>query len=326
MVILRLDKAEQKTLAYTYSIQAGFSLRHFLSETSKTKIINHLLVLVIALLGFSQKKYDLEEMTVFQRVVVEVTTPIQNTLFEMRQSFNQFTESYVRIVNTGKENAHLKAQITRLEADLFMMEEMRRENERLKQLLNYSSEMEYDKLLARVIGWDSTNQFKVLRISRGEKDGVQMMSPVITHKGLVGYVYRLGKNFSDVLTILDPNNRVDAVIDRTRTHGIVEGIFNEKCQLKYINKDEQIAVGDKLISAGVGGLYPKGIKIGIITSIDRETSDMTLSVEVKPSVEFNKLEEVIILTPKSPKAALLFPSDSQLSSPDETITLLSQTK
>lgn len=273
------------------------------SESSKVKIINNLFVLVLAVYGLSQKRFDLEEMTLFQRLVVEVVAPVQKGLTQSRLELDNLVNNYVRIVNTSKENEFLRQKIERLESDLFQMEEIRRENFRLKQMLNYSEDIGQEKILAQVIGWDSANQFKVLRLNRGSNDGIKLMSPVITHLGLVGYIYRIGANYADVLTILDPNNRVDALSERTRTHGIVEGVFNYRCALKYVSRTEPIEVGDKLMTAGVGGIYPKGIKVGMITDIDRETSGMTLGVEITPSVDFRKLEEVIVILPRAPVTA-----------------------
>lgn len=269
------------------------------SESSKVKIVNNLFVLVLAIYGLSQKRFDLEEMTLFQRLVVEVVAPVQKGLTQSRLELDNLVNNYVRIVNTSKENEFLRQKIERLESDLFQMEEIRRENFRLKQMLNYSEDIGQEKILAQVIGWDSANQFKVLRLNRGSNDGIKLMSPVITHLGLVGYIYRIGANYADVLTILDPNNRVDALSERTRTHGIVEGVFNYRCALKYVSRTEPIEVGDKLMTAGVGGIYPKGIKVGMITDIDRETSGMTLGVEITPSVDFRKLEEVIVILPRA---------------------------
>jgi rod shape-determining protein MreC len=195
------------------------------------------------------------------------------------------------------ENNVLKKQISRLESDLTTMEEVRKENLRLKRLLSYSDEMSHQRVMAQVVGWDSANEFKVIRLNKGKKDGIKVMAPVITDHGLVGYVYRVTDNYADVLTILDQNNRVDVMIERTRTHGIVEGVFNFKCALKYIMRNETVEVGDKLITAGVGGIYPKGIKVGMITDIKKENFGMTLSIEVIPSVDFDKLEEVLVLIP-----------------------------
>ncbi len=268
-----------------------------IQESSKTKIVNNLIVAILAVYGISQKKFNWSEPTLFHVVVTEIISPVQEGLSNSKRSLSSLWDNYLMIVNTSKENFVLKKQISRLENDLTTTEEIRKENLRLKQLLNFSEGISPQRVLAQVVGWDSANEFKVIRLNRGTKDGLKVMSPVITDQGLVGYVYRVTENYSDVLTILDQNNRVDVVVERTRTHGIVEGVFNFKCALKYIMRNEPVEVGDKLITAGVGGIYPKGIKVGMITDISKENFGMTLSVEVVPSVDFDKLEEVLVLIP-----------------------------
>lgn len=268
-----------------------------INESSKTKIVNNILVAFLALYGISQKRFNLEEPSLFHQIVSEVISPVQEGLASSKKNLSSLWENYLLIVNTSKENSILKKQISRLESDLTNMEEMRKENLRLKKLLNYTDEMTHQKIMAQVVGWDSANEFKVIRLNKGTKHGIKVMSPVITDHGLVGYVYRATDNYADVLTILDQNNRVDSVIERTRSHGIVEGVYNFKCALKYIMRNESVEVGDKLITAGVGGIYPKGIKVGMITNISKENFGMTLSIEVVPTVEFDKLEEVIVLVP-----------------------------
>ncbi len=259
---------------------------------------------MLAIYGISQKKFNLDEPTLFHQLVSEVISPVQASLASSKQSLSSLWENYLLIVNTSKENSVLKKQISRLESDIFTMEEVRKENLRLKRLLNYSEEIGNQRILAQVVAWDSANEFKVIRLNKGTKQGIKVMSPVITDNGLVGYVYRATENYADVLTILDQNNRVDVVVERTRTHGIVEGVYNFKCALKYIMRNEAVEVGDKLITAGVGGIYPKGIKVGMITEISKENFGMTLSIEVVPSVDFDKLEEVIVLIPiEAPKVS-----------------------
>jgi len=276
-----------------------------INETSKAKIVNNLIVAVLAIYGISQKKFTLEEPTLFQRVVMEVISPMQKGISDSHKSLSSLWENYISIVDTSKDNVMLKKKISRLESDLFGMEEIRQENLRLKRLLNYSTEVSEQRVLAQVVGWDSANEFKVIRLNKGKADGIMVMSPVITDQGLVGYIYRVTENYSDVLTILDQNNRVDVLVERTRTHGIVEGVHNFKCALKYVMRNELIEVGDKLITAGVGGVYPKGIKVGMITNIEKENTGMTLAVEVAPSVDFDKLEEVLVINPQySVQAAL----------------------
>jgi rod shape-determining protein MreC len=266
-----------------------------IQESSKTKIVNNLIVGVLALYGISKKQFNLSEPTLFHQIVAEVISPVQEGLSDSKKSLSSLWENYLLIVNTSKENNILKKQISRLESDLTTMEEIRKENLRLKRLLSFTDEQPYQKVMAQVIGWDSANEFKVIRLNKGSRQGIKTMSPVVTDQGLVGYVYRVTENYADVLTILDQNNRVDIVVERTRTHGIVEGVFNFKCALKYITRNESVEVGDKLITAGVGGIYPKGLKVGMITGITKENFGMTLSIEVVPSVDFDKLEEVLVL-------------------------------
>lgn len=268
-----------------------------IQESSKTKIVNNLIVGVLAIYGISQKQFNLSEPSLFHQIVTEVISPVQEGLASSKKNLSSLWDNYLSIVDTSKENTVLKKQISRLESDLTFMEEMRKENLRLKRLLNFSDEKSHQRVLAQVVGWDSANEFKVIRLNKGTRHGIKTMSPVITDHGLVGYVYRATENYADVLTILDQNNRVDVVVERTRTHGIIEGVFNFKCALKYIMRNEPVEVGDKLITAGVGGIYPKGIKVGMITDIAKESFGMTLSIDVVPSVDFDKLEEVLVLIP-----------------------------
>lgn len=268
-----------------------------INESSKTKIVNNLIVAVIAVYGISQKRFDLNETSIFNQIVTEVLSPVQEGIASSKKSLSSLWDNYILIVNTSMQNTVLKKQISRLESDLTTMEEVRKENLRLKRLLNYSDEMSHQRVMAQVVGWDSANEFKVIRLNKGSLHGIKVMAPVITDHGLVGYVYRVTDNYADVLTILDQNNRVDVMVERTRTHGIVEGVFNFKCALKYIMRNEPVEVGDKLITAGVGGIYPKGVKVGMITDITKENFGMTLSIEVIPTVDFDKLEEVLVLIP-----------------------------
>lgn len=268
-----------------------------INESSKTKIVNNLIVAVFAIYGISQKSFIIGEATLFHQIVTEVLSPVQEGIASSKKNLSSLWENYLLIVDTSKENTILKKQISRLDSDLTNMDEVRKENLRLKQLLKYSEGVSPERVLAQVVGWDSANEFKVIRINKGTNSGIKVMAPVITDQGLVGYVYRATPNYADVLTILDQNNRVDVVIERTRTHGIVEGVFNFKCALKYIMRNEPVEVGDKLITAGVGGIFPKGVKVGMVTDISKENFGMTLSIEVVPSVDFDKLEEVLVLIP-----------------------------
>ena len=231
--------------------------------------------------------------------MIETLGPLQRGTLSFKESIAYTVDHYITIVNTSKKNAELQKKVDELRSQIFTLREVRKENERLKELLEFGKEIPRKKVLAQVVSWDSSNEFKVLRINRGSNDGLMNTSPVITRNGLVGYVFRLTPNYADVLTILDQNNRIDALVMETRTNGIVEGQSGFKCILKYVSRTEKLEIGQEIITAGLGEIYPKGIKVGKISKIDKENFGITQKVEIEPSVDFHKLEEVVVLLPSA---------------------------
>lgn len=250
---------------------------------------------MLSIWGVAQHDYRSENTSTFEAAMIEVLAPIQRGTLSLKETIATTVDHYFMIVNTSKENETLRSTVQNLENEIFSLSEVSKENERLKQLLDFGKEIPRKKVLAQVVGWDPSDEFKVLRINKGSDQGLALMSPVITSNGLVGYVYRLTPNYSDILTILDPNNRVDAISVRTRTHGIVEGKSGFICNFKYISRTENAEIGDEVISAGLGEIYPKGIKVGTITKVDKESYGITQRIELTPSVNFQKLEEVVVL-------------------------------
>jgi len=274
-------------------------LKNFTVDSSRWKLANNIIVVVLALWGIAVQNYSLKDVSTFEAFLIEAFAPIQRGALSTQEKLANMLDHYVMIVNTSKDNAELRKKVAALNNQIFEFQEVKKENERLKQLLQFGKEIPREKVLAQIVSWDASNEFKVLRINKGSSDGLKKMSPVITMNGLVGYVYRLTPNYADILTILDQNNRVDSIVARTRTHGIVEGISEFKCRLKYVNRTERVEVGDEIITAGLGNIYPKGIKVGKITKIDKENYGITQSIVVTPSVNFHKLEEVVVLIEKT---------------------------
>lgn len=264
-------------------------------DSSRWKLVNNLIVVSLALYGFAMQNYRVNEASFFQKVIIEFMAPIQRGTVSIKEQVAYTFDHYVDIVNTSKENIDLKRKVEKLENSIFSLKEVEKENQRLKQLLEFGKDIPRKKVLAQVVSWDASNEFRVLRINKGSSDGLTVLAPVITMTGLVGYVYRVSANYSDILTILDQNNRVDVIVSRTRTHGIVEGFSNYKCQLKYVPRTEQLTLEDEIITAGLGEIYPKGIKVGRISKIDKENFGITQRIEIEPSVNFQKLEEVVVL-------------------------------
>jgi rod shape-determining protein MreC len=265
------------------------------NEERKTKLMINGVILAIALFGMSRRDYVFQRTSFAERVIIDLMAPVQSFVMSVERGVENYIEDYVMNLHASRENKNLHTKVLELQNELFSYKEQIKENDRLRQLIKYGIELPRKKIIARVVSWDSADDYKVVRINRGLKDGVKLQSVVASADGLVGYVYRLTDHYADVLTILDANNRVDGVVERLRSHGILEGYSRGRCIMKYVNRTEPIILNDIVLSAGLGNVYPKGLKIGYISRIERESYGSTQHIEVTPIVNFSKLEEVIVL-------------------------------
>ena len=265
------------------------------SEGRRTKIIINSIILVIAFFGMTRRDYVFQKSSVAERLIIDAMAPVQAFVTNVQLGISSYIDHYVTNINASKENAALKNKIDTLKTEIFNYQEMVKETDRLRELIKFGTQIERKKIVAQVVSWDSADDYKVVRINRGLKDGVKLQSVVAGAEGLVGYVYRLTDHFADVITILDANNRVDGVVERLRSHGIVEGYSHGRCIMKYVNRTEPIILNDMVLTAGLGNVYPKGLRIGYISRIERESYGITQHIEITPVVNFSKLEEVLVL-------------------------------
>ncbi|MCB9094250.1 MAG: rod shape-determining protein MreC [Halobacteriovoraceae bacterium] len=273
-------------------------MKFAMNDFDKNRIVNFVFVLIVSIWGLALKKFDFSDSnrTLFQRLIIETVAPIQEGFTSTKGFFQTLADNYLYIVNTRKENKVLKKQIEDLNEIIFQYEGVKKENNRLKELLKFGEEIKYEKVLAQVIGWDSSGEFQTLRINKGLNDGIVRKSAVITSQGLVGIVQSVSANYSDIITILDFNNKVDVILDRTRAHGILQGNANQICNLNYVVRSESVEIGDVVITSGLGTIYPKGIRIGTVVDVENSKYALTQDILVKPFVDFNKIEEVVVLT------------------------------
>jgi rod shape-determining protein MreC len=262
---------------------------------TRMKILANLVILVLATHSFFKKELSKEDASAFQRLTIGLTAPLQGMVVSAKQSIYGLFDHYAFIVNAGFENDILKKKVEELEGTIFQLQELRRENKRLKKLLKFGVEPPYRKILAQIIGWDASSDYQVIRINKGSRDGVTLKATVATNSGLVGHVHRVAEKFADILTILDQSNRIDALVDETRSQGIVQGLSDSTCLMKYVTRTEPVKVGNTVLTAGLGNIYPKGLKVGTISKIEKESYGITQFIVITPSVNFRKLEEVVVL-------------------------------
>ena len=197
--------------------------------------------------------------------------------------------------NLIKENASLKTELSAVKRQNILLSNVLIQNKRLNTLLALKKNMSFESIAARVIGYDVVNESKWIILNVGANDGVQSGFPVVIADGVVGKIVYVAEKTSRVILLLDKNSRISSLVQETRDIGIVEGNGSKSLVMRYIELNSQISVGDVIVSSGMGGIFPKGIPIGLVMSIEKESNGLFLLAHIKPFVVFNKLEEVLCL-------------------------------
>ncbi|GAB5045637.1 rod shape-determining protein MreC [Thermodesulfovibrio sp. TK110] len=193
-----------------------------------------------------------------------------------------------------EENRKLKEQLYQMILEQKSSYELIEENKRLKELLNLKEKKKEVVTIAKVIRAGSNRFLKTLWIDKGSAQGIKAGMPAITLNGLAGKVIFTSSNFAEILLLTDPDFSVAVRVERTRSEGIVSGTGTNLCILKYIPLEEDIMVGDRLITSGTDGIFPEGIKVGVVKKVERKKGFFQ-HIEVIPYQSDSKIEEVAII-------------------------------
>ncbi len=258
-------------------------------------IIAAILLLVLSFLFFTN-------ITVFSRGYSSIKVhlgdgvgPVLKVLTTPFRSIDHLLDDYINLINVKKRNADLTKKLEKLQLENEKIVELEKENERLAGLLQLSQQKPNDLIAARVTGEDVMNWFKCVIIDKGRSSGVREKMPVITPAGIVGQAVEVNRWHSKVMIINDTNSAVDTYITGKHTRGIVEGTGQTIVKLKYVQKNDDMEVGDKLITSGKDGVYPKGLAVGIIIAINKNMPGLFADIDVMPFNNFKKLDEVLVV-------------------------------
>ena len=272
----------------------------FKNKLTVTVIV--LSVSFLVLIGYTVNK---KNMTAAEDGIGKVLNSIQGVVYKVNNGFKNninFIINYKKIKNENKvileENLQLKDKALNYDA-------LKNENERLRQMLNFKNQRtEYDYLGCDIIGKSGDNWLDGFVINRGTEDGVKDRMVVVTGAGLVGQVTSVGSNWAIVQSLVNENIAVAAMLNSTRENdGVVKGYrdYNDKllAKLYYLPLNSQVKEGDLVLTSGLGGLYPKEIKVGKVISVEEDKGKLIKNALIEPSVDFNKLEELFIVIPKN---------------------------
>ena len=227
---------------------------------------------------------------------LEILRPFQVAVSAVSRTAGSTWTTYFSLVRTSQENETLRERVRRLESERHRSAEVELQNQRLKLLLNFRAQLPEEAIAARIVGRDSTGLFDSFTLDRGERDGVSPSMAVVCDDGVVGRIAQVSPRASRVLLITNHNSGVDATIQRTRARGIVEGVLGADARMKYLKRTEDVVVGDIIVTSGLDGIYPKGIRIGRIMEVTKKEYGLFQVAQIVPSVDFSRLEEVLIVT------------------------------
>lgn len=234
-------------------------------------------------------------MDLLQRFVIESLSPVINLLGNVTSGAENIVKSYLWLRNVRDENESLKEQLAALEQKVTDYREAYVENMRLRRLLDFKATIHVDTVAAQVVLHDLTGWFQTLIVDKGFRDGVAPDMPVVNDEGIVGRVLDVSDRYSRVLLITDPGSSVDAIVQRNRVRGVLSGKDGTSCVLKYVRGNLDVQVGDLIITSGKDGVFPKGLRLGVIQGIIKDPVDLFQRIEVKPLVRLGALEELLVL-------------------------------
>jgi rod shape-determining protein MreC len=264
--------------------------------TSQTrKFIIPILIFLLALSLISANLHSRDNMSFFESLVVGITAPVQKVVWGVIDGIGSIWRGYFYLVGLEKENQILKKELQELRLQMNRYREADLANQRLRALLNFKKSIATPLLPAQLVAFDPSGWFQTILIDKGRNDGVVKDMAVVSAEGLVGRVIGASNHHAKVLLILDGNSAVDAFIQRSRARGVLVGLGRELCILKYVQRNEDVQVGDKVISSGMGGVFPKGLLVGTVQEVVRGSSGLFQRVEVEPAVNFSRLEEVMVV-------------------------------
>lgn len=264
-------------------------------------VIIILSVTFLSLIGYSVNR---EKMSFVENGVGLTINSVQGIFYD---GFYKIRDSFKFITNFSKvktENEELRKINSELQGKALEYDALKGESERLRSMLNFAEKREeYKYIGADIIGASGNNFLDGFIINKGEKHGIKKRMIAMTGEGLVGQVTSVGSNWAIIQCLSNENIAVAALVERTRdNNGIVKGYKDENnkllAEIQRLSLDSNIKEGDVIVTSGLGGIYPAGIRIGSVLSVHEDKGEVMKSAIIEPYVDFTKIEEVFIVVPK----------------------------
>lgn len=207
-------------------------------------------------------------------------------------------DHYLFLVRTQRRNEELTSENEALRAKVVQLQEVQLENDRLRKGLEFQAQVPEKLVMAHVVAHDISADYFGIRIDKGSDDGLKVGMGVISPAGVVGRLLRVTPHYSDIVTLLDPDSSIDVVDQRSRARGILSGESKSLlCTMRYVDKLDDVQVGDSVVASGFGSIFPKGLLVGFVTGVQPDNNGILQNIVIKSAVDIYRLEEVFIVVP-----------------------------
>ncbi|MGZ7040182.1 MAG: rod shape-determining protein MreC [Thermoanaerobaculia bacterium] len=253
------------------------------------------LSLLFVLMSFSTRtRYVGETRTLFERTVMTIFSPVPKLVNWIGGTTSDMYHGYLDMRRSVAENTYLRNKVASLTTENLKLRQSEGDLRRLRSLLGYSEQFDLQTSLAHVLMLDTSSRFKSLIIDKGSSGGVEVNDVLVNANGLIGRVVLTTKDMAKVQIITDSNSAVGALIERTRRQGVIRGDGSSAAQMYDVPSLSDVQPGDTVLSAGIDGVFPKGIPIGVIVRAEKG-QDLFKTIVVRPAVDFGLIEEVIVI-------------------------------
>ena len=252
------------------------------------------LSLLFILMSVSSRTRVGSTRTMFERTVMTLFSPVPKAVNWIGGTASDMYHGYLDMRRAVTENVALRNKVAELTTENLKLRQSDSDLRRLRGLLGYSEQFSLKTSMAHAIMLDTATRFKSIIIDRGSDDGVEINDAVVNASGLIGRVVLTTKDMAKVQLVTDNNCSVGALVERTRRQGVVRGNGTNAASMFDIPSLADVQVGDTVLTAGIDGIYPKGIPIGSIVRADQGES-LFKTIVIRPTVDFGTIEEVIVI-------------------------------
>lgn len=256
-------------------------------------------LLLAALLMLSVGSRSEQRSDPFAGIVLEIVRPLQVGVVAAVDAVENIWTSYFALVGVREENERLRRRVLDLEEQLVQRAEAERADRRLQELLGVRAALQDEMVPAQIIGRDPLPWSGTITINRGSSDGIGRNAAVVSQHGVIGQTIAVSAHSARVLLVTDHNSGVDGIVQRSRARGVVKGALDGRCLMKYLQRSDDVAVGDRIVTSGLDGIFPKGIPIGEVTDVDLDKRGLLKTADIAPSAPLDRIEEVLVVVQRA---------------------------